>query len=58
MLKVAGAFHTPLMQTAQDELAPYLYQLAIKDSNVAFASNVIGELVYESEAIRSLMVRQ
>ncbi|AAF39351.1 [acyl-carrier-protein] S-malonyltransferase [Chlamydia muridarum str. Nigg] len=58
MLKVSGAFHTPLMQSAQDELAPYLYQLAIRDSSIAFASNVVGELVQESEMIRSLMVKQ
>ena len=58
MLKVSGAFHTPLMQAAQDELTPYLYQLAIKESNIAFASNVIGELVQESTKIRSLMVKQ
>lgn len=58
MLKVSGAFHTPLMQAAQDELSPYLYQLAIKESNIAFASNVIGELVQESTKIRSLMVKQ
>ncbi|MDD6309864.1 MAG: ACP S-malonyltransferase [Chlamydia suis] len=58
VLKVSGAFHTPLMQAAQDELSPYLYQLAIKESNIAFASNVIGELVQESTKIRSLMVKQ
>lgn len=58
MLKVSGAFHTPLMQAAQDELTPYLYQLAIKESDIAFASNVIGELVQESTKIRSLMVKQ
>ncbi|MBQ8499042.1 ACP S-malonyltransferase [Chlamydia sp.] len=58
MLKVSGAFHTPFMQMAQDELAPYLCQIAFKDSAIAFASNVIGELVYENEIIRSLMIKQ
>lgn len=57
-LKVSGAFHSPLMQVAQDNLAPYLYQLNMHSSNVAFSSNVVLKTLTDSEEIRESLVNQ
>ncbi|WP_201456886.1 ACP S-malonyltransferase [Chlamydia sp. 17-3921] len=57
-LKVQGAFHTPLMQSAQDGLAPYIYNLEIKDSLIPLMSHVDAEFLIDSEAIRETLSRQ
>lgn len=57
-LKVSGAFHSPLMQVAQDGLAPYLYQLKFLQSDIAFSSNVVLKLLTDSEEIRESLVKQ
>lgn len=57
-LKVSGAFHTPLMQEAQDALQPSLRQLKMSDSSIAFASNVVLKSLVDSEEIRESLIRQ
>lgn len=58
LLKVSGAFHTPLMQTAEDELSPYLYNLDMNDSEIPFISNVVAKPLLDTEEIRQCLVRQ
>ncbi|SYX08968.1 Malonyl CoA-acyl carrier protein transacylase,(acyl-carrier-protein) S-malonyltransferase,malonyl CoA-acyl carrier protein transacylase,Acyl transferase domain [Chlamydia poikilotherma] len=57
-LKVSGAFHTPLMQTAEDELAPYLYNLDMNSSEVPFVSNVVANFLTNNDEIRQCLVKQ
>ncbi|SPN73441.1 Malonyl CoA-acyl carrier protein transacylase,(acyl-carrier-protein) S-malonyltransferase,malonyl CoA-acyl carrier protein transacylase,Acyl transferase domain [Chlamydia serpentis] len=57
-LKVFGAFHTPLMQTAQDGLAPDIYALSIKDLDLPLVSHVVARSLVDAEEIRSCLTRQ
>ena len=57
-LTVHGAFHSGLMQSAQDGLAPYIAKAAIKDSNVGFVMNVPGNYVHSIEEIRRNVTSQ
>lgn len=56
-LKVAGAYHSRLMQSAQDGLAPYLEQAQIGAPSVPVMSNVLGGEV-TAEQIRDTLLRQ
>ncbi|EPP35675.1 malonyl CoA-acyl carrier protein transacylase [Chlamydia ibidis] len=58
MLKVFGAFHSPLMEVAQDLLAPYLYDLNIKSSSIPLISNVLSKPILDAEEIRQCLVKQ
>jgi len=58
ILKVSGAFHSRLMQSAMDELSNYLKNIQLKDPKAVFIPNVTGEPVSRSEEIRSLLCRQ
>ncbi|OGN56303.1 MAG: [acyl-carrier-protein] S-malonyltransferase [Chlamydiae bacterium RIFCSPHIGHO2_12_FULL_44_59] len=51
-LKVHGAFHSPLMQLAQDGLTPFLKEAPIQESSVPFVMNVSGSFVEGIEAVR------
>jgi len=57
-LNVHGAFHSPLMQSAQDGLAPFVAQALIKDSSVGFVMNVPGNYVHSIEEIRHNLIFQ
>lgn len=54
-LKVSAAFHSPLMQEAQEEFANFLESLTWKDPKVKFVSNVTGNFVSSAEEIKELM---
>jgi [acyl-carrier-protein] S-malonyltransferase len=57
-LPVAGAFHSPLMQPAADQLAGFLESITLNEPSIPVLSNVTG-LPHESvEAIRANMVAQ
>ncbi|MEF9497160.1 ACP S-malonyltransferase [Chlamydia sp. 04-14] len=58
LLKVFGAFHTPLMQTAEDALAPHLYNLDMHSSEVPFVSNVVADFLISNDQIRQCLVKQ
>ncbi|BAE81294.1 malonyl acyl carrier transcyclase [Chlamydia felis Fe/C-56] len=58
LLKVFGAFHTPLMQVAENELASYLYNLDMHDSEVPFVSNVVADFLINNDEIRQCLVKQ
>lgn len=57
-LEVSGAFHTPLMQSAQRHLQPYLLKAPLKESKIDFVMNVPGDYVTSSEEIRQNLIDQ
>jgi [acyl-carrier-protein] S-malonyltransferase len=57
-LQVQGAFHSPLMQRAQDQLMPAIKQVELFDSTTEFVMNVPGDFVCDSSEIRENLIRQ
>jgi [acyl-carrier-protein] S-malonyltransferase len=57
-LKVAGAFHSPLMARAADELRVSLEAVRIQPPIVPVISNVTAEPVQDADQIRDLLLRQ
>lgn len=57
-LKVAGAYHSPLMASATEKLRPYLEKATISEPRVPFYANVAGGRVADPEEIRDGLVRQ
>jgi [acyl-carrier-protein] S-malonyltransferase len=57
-LDVSGAFHTPLMASAREGLAPFLRELKLSESNVALVMNARGQEVNDSNMIRELLIEQ
>lgn len=57
-LAVAGAFHTPLMQTAVEKLAQALESVTIRSPEVLFVSNVDARPHTDPEEIRDLLIQQ
>lgn len=51
-LAVHGAFHSGLMQKAQDGLKPYIDRAAIQDSEIGFVMNVTGDYAKGVDAVR------
>lgn len=57
-LTVHGAFHSGLMQSAQDGLAPFVERVSLADSEIAFVMNVPGGFVINKEEIRRNLIAQ
>ena len=57
-LKVAGAFHSPFMQTASDRLADALNQTRFCPARMPVISNVTAQPHGEAASIRELLVKQ
>jgi [acyl-carrier-protein] S-malonyltransferase len=57
-LKVAGAYHSPLMAAARQKLRPHLEKLAISAPKVPFYSNVTGAEATSPEQIRENLLLQ
>lgn len=57
-LKVAGAYHSRLMQSAQDKLAGVLHGTDIAESNIPVASNFKGGIVNGADEIRETLEKQ
>jgi [acyl-carrier-protein] S-malonyltransferase len=57
-LPVSGAFHSPLMQYAQDELGAVLQQTTITNARFPIYSNVTAAPVTEAAAIRDNLLKQ
>jgi len=57
-LKVAGAFHSPLMKSAETKLTRELANVNIKSPARGVVSNVTGDYVKTPEQIRSNLSRQ
>ena len=58
MLNVGGAFHSPLMQTAQDELAEAIYQCAFNMPVCPVYQNVNALPTTNPDTIRENLVKQ
>ncbi len=54
-LEVSGAFHSPLMQSAQDGLAEALQRTTVKDAVIPVFANVTGNAVTVPDEIRTLL---
>ena len=57
-LKVAGAYHSPLMASATEKLRPYLEKVEIAPPRVPFYANVSADRVSDPSAIREGLIRQ
>jgi [acyl-carrier-protein] S-malonyltransferase len=57
-LPVAGAFHSPLMQPAADQMAAFLADVEFSEPVIPVLSNVTGQPHESVESIRSNMVAQ
>jgi [acyl-carrier-protein] S-malonyltransferase len=57
-LKVAGAFHSPLMRRAADQLAPEVAKAEIRPARCAVIANCSGEPVTAPAEIRRALVEQ
>lgn len=57
-LDVSGAFHTPLMEQAQQKLSPYLLSVPLYPSSIQFIMNKTGEITTDVEKIRENLVQQ
>ena len=57
-LDVSGAFHTPLMNSAQEKLKSYLLSAALQPSSIQFVMNVPGTFVSDLDEIRTHLIAQ
>lgn len=57
-LPVHGAFHSKLMQQAQDRLGEKLKQASLKESSVGLVMNVVGDFVTDLKAILGHLINQ
>ncbi len=57
-LKVSGAFHSPLMQPAQEKLAAELRAAKLSTPSLPVVSNVTADYVKSPEQIRDVLERQ
>lgn len=57
-LTVHGAFHSALMQSAQEGLSPWVERAPIQESQIAFVMNVPGNFVCETHEIRRNLISQ
>jgi [acyl-carrier-protein] S-malonyltransferase len=57
-LVVSGAFHSPLMQSAQDELGAALADTQVETASIPVYANVTAEPVTEPDRIRTMLREQ
>lgn len=57
-LQVHGAFHSGLMKSAEERLAPYVLEAPLKESVVELVMNVPGNFVKEMGQIRQFLIQQ
>ena len=57
-LKVAGAFHSPLMESARSRLEEALKSIPLRDASHPVYVNVLAEGVQEADRLRELLARQ
>jgi [acyl-carrier-protein] S-malonyltransferase len=58
LLEVGGAFHSPLMQPAQDGLKQYLDGVKLNEPSVLVVANVTAQPVKNAAEIKKLLVEQ
>ncbi|MEQ9411175.1 MAG: ACP S-malonyltransferase [Fuerstiella sp.] len=57
-LAVAGAFHTPIMKPADEQLAEVLSDTQIRSPDLPVVSNVDADVHTDPEEIRDILIRQ
>ncbi len=57
-LDVSGAFHSGLMRSAQEKLAPKIQSTPLMESGVEFVMNVPGAYVEDLDAVRNYLIQQ
>jgi len=57
-LAVAGAFHTPIMQSAVSQLADALGSVRMKEAEIPVVSNVDAQPHTDPEELRALLIKQ
>ncbi len=57
-LNVHGAFHSGLMRSAEEALAPYIDSLVLQESPVDLVMNVVGDVVKDPFQIRKNLIKQ
>lgn len=57
-LKVAGAYHSRLMEPAREQFAAFLQEVPVATPTVPVISNVTGQAVETPEAIRTALAQQ
>ncbi|MBM3198606.1 MAG: ACP S-malonyltransferase [Chlamydiae bacterium] len=57
-LDVSGAFHSELMRSAREGLAPYLQKVSLHETSVDLVMNVVGDFVCTLPDIRALLTCQ
>ena len=57
-LNVAGAFHSPLMQSAQEKMAPFIAETQMNDALIPVISNVLASPLTDANAIKEDLIRQ
>lgn len=57
-LTVHGAFHSGLMQSAQDGLKPFIEKVDFQKSSIDFVMNVPGSFVHDDASIRQNLISQ
>lgn len=57
-LQVHGAFHSGLMQSAKEQLKPYIADLKLQKPVAALVMNVVGDFVNVEEQIKYLLLEQ
>jgi [acyl-carrier-protein] S-malonyltransferase len=57
-LAVQGAFHSKLMQSARDGLAPFIAKAPLQESSIDFVMNVPGDFVRDLEKVRRYLTEQ
>ncbi len=58
LLPVSGAFHSPLMESAQEKLLEALNSVNFKDAEVPIFANVSASPVKSGEEIKNLLIKQ
>ncbi|MGL1936176.1 MAG: ACP S-malonyltransferase, partial [Fibrobacterales bacterium] len=58
VLPVSGAFHSPLMEYAKDDLAEAVTTVTFKEMSAPLIANVTSELVTSPESMKELLVQQ
>lgn len=58
ILKVGGAFHSPLMKEAQEKLKDEIEKIEIHPPTIPIVVNVSADYLRESEAIKASLIKQ
>lgn len=57
-LDVSGAFHSGLMQQAQDQLKPFIDKVALSLTDISLVMNAVGGYVSSTDELRLQLTRQ